>query len=232
MHTTSKYKLSFNYTVKRSKRKTMAIHIRDCQAEVRAPFFVTDHDIFNFIKQKSDWITQQINEQKIKMSERPIIAHGNRFLFLGRSRPIEFIQGPKKVYEKEQTIVISYQSSQTNNNPQKQLENWLKKEAKHYLIERTHEIAETMGETNSLKDIIFRKTKSKWGHCTSSGRLQFNWLIIMASPEVIDYLIIHELCHFKHMNHSKLFWQHVIQFCPDYKIYKKWLNDNGHKLSF
>ena len=82
----------------------------------------------------------------------------------------------------------------------------------------------------SAKKLLFGKYKSKWGSCNSNKIISYDWRIIMAPLEVIHYLIIHELCHIKHPNHSKNFWNYVEKYMSDYKIQTKWLKINSHKL--
>ena len=78
--------------------------------------------------------------------------------------------------------------------------------------------------------IAIREQKTRWGSCSEKGNLNFNWRIVLAPPEVRDYVVIHELCHLSHLNHSKEFWVRVQEFCPEYKIYRRWLKENGHTL--
>ena len=78
--------------------------------------------------------------------------------------------------------------------------------------------------------ITIREQKTRWGSCTSEGNLNFNWLLMLAPPEILDYVVVHELCHRKEMNHSAAFWREVEHILPDYRERKKWLKDNGWYL--
>ena len=78
--------------------------------------------------------------------------------------------------------------------------------------------------------ITVRSQKTRWGSCSSKGNLNFNCLLLLAPPEVLDYVVVHELCHRKEMNHSARFWAEVARVIPDYKVRRKWLKDNGHRL--
>ena len=78
--------------------------------------------------------------------------------------------------------------------------------------------------------ITIRQQKTRWGSCTSEGNLNFNWLLMLAPPEILDYVVVHELCHRKEMNHSAAFWREVEHILPDYRERKKWLKDNGWYL--
>lgn len=78
--------------------------------------------------------------------------------------------------------------------------------------------------------ITIRNQKTRWGSCTREGNLNFNCLLMMAPPEVLDYVVIHELCHRLEMNHSARFWAQVEKVMPDYKKHRKWLKEQGGKL--
>ena len=88
--------------------------------------------------------------------------------------------------------------------------------------------AEIMGVTYGRGTI--RKQKTRWGSCSSKGNLNFNCLLMLMPDKVLDYVVVHELCHLKQMNHSKKFWMEVERYMPDYQNYKKWLNENGGAL--
>ena len=72
--------------------------------------------------------------------------------------------------------------------------------------------------------------KSRWASCSREGTLNFNWRLTLASSEILDYVVIHELAHRLEMNHSRRFWAHVQKHCPDYKVHRRWLNKNGAAL--
>lgn len=82
----------------------------------------------------------------------------------------------------------------------------------------------------SYGKITLRQQKTRWGSCAASGNLNFNWLLILAPPEVLDYVVVHELCHRREMNHSQAFWKEVEKILPDYRERQKWLKDNGWRL--
>ena len=78
--------------------------------------------------------------------------------------------------------------------------------------------------------ITIRNQRSKWGSCSAAGNLNFNCLLMLAPPEVLDYVVVHELAHFYHMDHSKAFWSTVESVLPDYETHRRWLNEHGQEL--
>ena len=101
----------------------------------------------------------------------------------------------------------------------------LAKEARRDLTARTVAFSARMGV--SYGRIAIRHQKSKWGSCSSAGNLNYNCLLMLAPEAVRDYVVVHELCHRRHMNHSPAFWAEVGRVLPDYKNARKWLRENG-----
>lgn len=219
----------FSYIVSREKRKTIGIYVKDGKVLVKAPHFTAQQHIQEWVDTKSPWIEKRLCEQAQEQKEKPNLSNGGNILFLGEQRPIYCREGKPAVTEENNDLMVYHYK---NTNIQKLIETWLQQEAQLYINERTNDIAQLMSETTRIKAIQYRKTRSKWGHCTSEGVLQFNWLLIMAPPDVIDYLIIHEVSHLTHMNHSAAFWARVTAFCPTYKTQRNWLKNNGHRLWF
>ena len=104
----------------------------------------------------------------------------------------------------------------------------LAKQAAEVLPERVQHFANIMGVT--VGRITIRSQRTRWGSCSAQGNLNFNCLLMLCPEEVRDYVVIHELCHRKHLNHSADFWAEVERYCPDYRIHRKWLKDNGAVL--
>ena len=104
----------------------------------------------------------------------------------------------------------------------------LRQKAGILLGERTALYAERMQV--SYKRITIRDQKTRWGSCSTAGNLNFNWRLVLAPREVLDYVVVHELCHRREMNHSQAFWKEVEKILPDYRERQKWLKDNGWRL--
>lgn len=106
--------------------------------------------------------------------------------------------------------------------------NDLVEKAQKYIPERVAYYAPLIGVTYGR--ITIRKQRTRWGSCSAKGNLNFNCLLMLTPPEVIDSVVVHELCHRKEMNHSRRFYHEVLQVFPDYSKWDKWLKENGPAL--
>ena len=133
------------------------------------------------------------------------------------SKHIEEIKTRKKRFESESTDKFTPEKIKL-----------LADKALEVIPMRVEYFANIMGVTYG--NITIRNQKTRWGSCSSKGNLNFNCLLMLMPDKVLDYVVVHELCHLKQMNHSKKFWKEVERYMPDYKNYKKWLNENGGAL--
>ena len=108
------------------------------------------------------------------------------------------------------------------------LEERYRQAAREYLPRRVAYYQNIIGVTCGT--ITIRDQKTRWGSCSAKGNLNFNWRLMLAPPRVLDYVVVHELCHRREMNHSKAFWALVEAVLPDYAQLRTWLKDNGKTL--
>ena len=101
--------------------------------------------------------------------------------------------------------------------------------AEQHIPRRVAVYAGKMGVTYGR--IRIKDQKTLWGSCSSRKNLNFNWRLVMAPGEVLDYVVVHELCHLKHMNHSAEFWDCVEEILPEYREHRRWLKVHGGELS-
>ena len=100
--------------------------------------------------------------------------------------------------------------------------------AREYFPKRAAHFQQFTGGTYSR--ITIRDQKTRWGSCSARGTLSFNWRLMLAPPAILDYVVVHELCHLTHMDHSPAFWQAVEAVCPDYRDSRRWLKEHGQEL--
>ncbi|MGL5329237.1 MAG: M48 family metallopeptidase, partial [Peptostreptococcaceae bacterium] len=105
------------------------------------------------------------------------------------------------------------------------MEDWYRSKAKEQIEERLKYYQSYLDK--KPKGIKIKEQKKRWGSCTSNNELLFNWRCIMAKAHALDYIIVHELCHMYHKDHSKAFWDLVGSIMPDYEVRKDWLKNNG-----
>lgn len=226
---------TFNYKIFRKKRKTIGIKITNKgEVVVTSPFGISDETIENIVKKKSSWILSKLNIiESEKLEEKTYLKNGYKLLYLGIQLKLElsyektdncnfFIDnGSFKVYF-DDNIALDEDTIKNH------IIDIYKKQAKKVLIERTKIYSKLINE-NPLK-VTVKSQKTLWGSCSSKRNINYNYKIIMAPMEVVDYIVVHELCHLIHMNHSKQYWNTVQSILPDYKIRRRWLKDNGFKL--
>ena len=170
-------------------------------------------DAEKFIQKKFNWIKKHLKHQT---------SYRDKYLLLGNEIKVIqefglFICNHKIKFEKNELRITS--PEQSNIDLKRLYEIWLRHQAKKYLVKRTTELA---AENNSkINKISIRGQKTRWGSCSTKGNLSFNYGLLKYRKEVIDYVIIHELCHLREMNHSKKFWILVKNICPDYKLLRK-----------
>lgn len=104
-----------------------------------------------------------------------------------------------------------------------------REEARALIGQRLNHFQPLTGGTYT--SVTIRDQKTRWGSCSSRGTLSFNYRLIFAPPAILDYVVVHELCHLTHMNHSAAFWAHVSSVLPDYRVRRQWLKDHGQELS-
>jgi len=216
------------YTLTRSRRKTIAIHIINGAVDVRAPLFATKRDIDRFVLSKEKWIKEKLEKSvnQIEKRESFNIDYGARILFRGREYPIVAREGIHVGFDEVQFYMPPNFSSEQVKNACVQLYRML---AKDVLTDRVSDYAELMKVAPTAVKI--NSAKTRWGSCSAKKSLNFSWRIIMADDDVIDYLVVHELAHITEMNHSKRFWTVVEGVLPDYKERQKRLKQLQHRLS-
>lgn len=210
----------------RSKRKTLSLIVEtDGTLTVRAPLRMKEADIRGFIEAKSGWIKRkQTKAREVAVAPRRY-ADGETFLYLGREVPLRLVPGRKPALVMDRIFKMT-KSAQPR--AESVFEAWYKKQARSVLTGRVEFFARKYG-FNAGK-IRISSARTRWGSCSARSTLSFTWRLVMAPPQVIDYVVVHELCHLRELNHSPSFWAQVEAILPDYKSHRKWLKHHGVKL--
>lgn len=208
----------------RTSRKTLALTINEKgELIVHAPKNMPLYDIVNFIEKKEDWILKKTQSVENILSKNRDIIEYNEIFFLGKRYKVVETKGVEELFLTEETILIPPCKSITKR--QKMLMDWYLQNTEAVLMPRIEKLISFMKQKyNSIKII---NSKVKWGMCDSKRNLYFNWKLLMLSPEIIDYIIIHEISHLIELNHSKKFWEIVGAVIPSYKKHKEVINKCG-----
>ncbi|MBC2580185.1 M48 family metallopeptidase [Clostridium sp. DJ247] len=227
--------INFKYKIVREKRKTISIRITDKgEVLITSPFNVSEETIKTILKKKEKWIISKVQlfTNRLSNYKEKEFVNGEKFLYLGKELQLEFcIRHSKKVYTDIQEGKLKVYVNNYEKNHQEirnSIIDFYRKKAMDILSERTKIYSELI-EVRPKK-IIIKDQKTIWGSCSSKGNLNYNYRIIMAPMEIIDYIVVHELCHLVHMNHSKEYWNTVKLVLLDYERRRQWLKDNGYLL--
>ena len=206
--------MTYEYKLTRSKRKTLAISIKpDCSIEVKAPLKTSNKEIERFIHTHNTWIEKNLQIMRTRKEERDAlrIDYGTQVCFFGKRIPI--VAADIKKAKLDDNCVLMPKNLDEDS-IKKLLIVLYKTTAKDYIASELPQISRQIGVSPSKLTITSARTN--WGSCTAD-RLHFSWHLIMAEKEVIDYVIIHELVHIIHHNHSDKFWREVSKHCPQWK---------------
>jgi len=213
----------------RSARRTVSLEIDpEGFLTVRAPYGLDRTTINDILRRHRPWIRKKRQEvqRKQELSRPKKFEDGEKFLWLGKEYPLRIVARvrPSLVFTGER-----FELAASSILSARQLfEAWFKEQARFYLSSRLKEIARKTG----FKYQKFRlsSAQTRWGSCSAKGTISLVWRLMMAPPEIIDYLIIHELAHTKEKNHSRAFWRLVEELLPDYRERRRWLRKNGFRL--
>lgn len=228
--------MMFDYEVTFSKRKTIAISVDiSGKVSVKAPYFVKEDYIKKLISDKEQWISGKLEQMKQINDKLPkrLYKDLEEFYYLGEALRLKIIENKAvlkpyiaadkagrelviNVYNKDTALIKDC------------INDWYKKEAGHIIEKRLNIYCRYINKP--YKRVSYRNTKTRWGSCSGKGNLMFDYKIIMAPIEVIDYLVVHELSHLVYLNHSEQFWSLVGSIIPDYREQRKWLKINSSRL--
>jgi predicted metal-dependent hydrolase len=179
---------------------------------------------YKFLLSKESWVRQKLKQAN---EVEKVHADPNLLPFFGKMHRLLYIDSGKRTGQ----VLIRDDVIEVRNHPlsqNKTLIAFLKDRLLAYIASRVEVLSETHGFRYSR--IRITNAKSKWGSCSSKSVLAFNWRLVFAPHEMVEYVIIHELCHTTEMNHSKAFWRLVEGIYPDYKMARLWFKDNGRRL--
>lgn len=227
------------YTIVYEKRKKTILSIDPSGfVRLKAPKGADEAQLIKAIEDKAPWILEQLGHIQLKSGifEQPQpkrFMEGEAFLYLGKTYPIEVaedaaVEKSKVVFDGKVLLVTTAVSEEGA--IRDALLKFYTRECRKVILKRIAFYQSLFKVKPSLVEI--KDTPSKWGLCSSDRKMVFNWKLIMAPPEVLDYVVVHEMCHLVHMNHDRSFWRLVGKILPDHETRTQWLVKNGAEMSF
>jgi len=225
------------YSVRKTNRKkTIALQVRpDLQVVILVPPFLRDELIKQAVLKRAAWIIEK--KRKLKqihatMPKKEFVS-GEAFLYLGRQYRLKVVRSDAEKaglcrFANARFLVSVFRGlseGATVDAVREKLTEWYRERAEVKIRERVRAYTAVTGK--EPKEVLLGNQEKRWGSCSRSGVLRFNWRIIMTPVSVIDYVVVHELCHLAHSDHSEKFWSMVASIIPDYKQKRDWLRNNN-----
>jgi predicted metal-dependent hydrolase len=226
---------------RRGQRK-LRLAIRNHTIYVSGPWWVSNKDLLSFLEDQREWVQKSLTKKEKRTRELIEDPNGTLpdLLYLGVAHPVTIIEdasireGHVHISVEDSNVVIRYPIWDPDDihlpeniaEARRVISEWLLDKAKNHLTKRTHEIANQHGF--EFERLFIRSQTTKWGTCSTKRNLSLNRKLIQCPELVIDYLIIHELCHLREMNHSADYWKLVAEHYPAYREAETWLKRYGN----
>ncbi len=214
---------SFSYTVRRTRRKSIGIYVfRDGRVEVRTSKYTSKREIVAFVESETQWVLTRLSQ----LADLPTIKElefisGASHYFLGQSLSLHLGVGKASVYRDNNFLTIKVPDPGEEFQVKELLRLWYRQQAKIFYDESVERLLPAIGDYAITKPKVkIRAMRTRWGSCSSQGNINLNLWLIRLPPELIDYVIAHELCHLVEFNHSSRFYCLLGGIMPDWRLLK------------
>jgi len=226
---------TIRFEIKYKNRTSIGISIDGYgNVEVQAPKGTPDERVVQLLEEKWDFIQQNLKEMKDRLHgpQEKVYEQGEGFLYLGNTYPIQILQDKEieqdyVVFEEEKLYI--YVKFLEDEQIKQALKRFYYQQCKA-IVEKSISVYQSNFKTKP-RAIRISDSKTTWGTCDSKLQLTFNWRLAMAPQRVIDYVVVHEMCHMVHLNHDRSFWRLVGKIMPDYKEKENWLALSNWKMT-
>ena len=233
--------LPLSYQLRRSERaKKTRIVVTAETIEVVAPIKVSEHHIKSFVNAQQNWIRnaiKRIQDRKhtVKSLAPTQYISGVTVPYQGQQIPLlikptstKHIRAQLRSNEEFVVYLPEYGMENSSDATRQALEKWMK----HQIRQQAAQLITKHGTKHQLvpRQLRIKTQKTRWGSCGPKNDINLNWLLMLAPPIILEYVVVHELCHIKHKNHSKDFWQLVAEHMPDYLQHRRWLKAHGASI--
>jgi predicted metal-dependent hydrolase len=210
------------YTIRRSPRaRRVRVRVDPYEGvEVVIPQRATHREAQAAIRELRPWIDKRL--QEASNARRRLASPPGTVPFLGAQLRLHYDEGRTRAHRKQDTLHLPATE------PQHALERWYRTQAKAEIAPRLDKATTALGRPHTA--LAIRNQRTRWGSCSSTGAMSFNWRLMLAPEPVLDYVVWHEACHLVVMDHSKRFWALVERHVPGYREPRRWLRHNGAAL--
>lgn len=229
----------FPYRIVKSSRRTLAVTVgRDGEIAVRIPAQLSTQEGHAFAIKNQAWIFIYAGRIRESVEKRAQFCweEGASLLYQGEERvlrlELDYEAGRFRVCDTGEGLLVSGPFSREPDREaaaKAALINWYRRQAGRFLKERTAWWSQRMGVTYGR--IAIRDQATRWGSCSGTGNINYNWKLVLVPRELADYVVVHELAHRKEMNHSKAFWKIIEGELPDYRQKRRKLKDYENKIN-
>lgn len=220
--------------VRTDRTKSASIDVKDEVVRVSIPSTLSDKRLEALIIQRTPWIHSKLKEQaQAEPAKKTEYIDGESISYLGRNYRLKLEHGiTKSAKLKNGKLVVNIPAEKANGRFDRYIrttiEDWYKKQALRHFREKSSRFGDRIGVTP--KSIDVSDFKARWGSCSPEGDITYHWRVIAASHRIVDYIVVHELCHLIEHSHSPRYWQLVENILPDYRERRGWLRLNGQRL--
>lgn len=202
----------------RARRFSLRVSQLDGRVTLSLPDWTREAEALAFIREKEGWIRAAL----ARMPRGALVRPGGTILYAGQAVRLE--PGPVRAPRLEGDVLLLPEGGRSA----ARVAAFLKLMARQHLHAACDRYTAALGRGHT--GLVLRDPRSRWGSCTSDGKLMFSWRLVMAPPEVLDYVAAHEVAHLEEMNHAPAFWAVVARLMPDYARHQAWLRQHGAQL--
>jgi predicted metal-dependent hydrolase len=208
-----------HYSVRRSDRaRRVRVVVEPTGAiEVVLPRRAAQREAAAAVAELRPWIERRLAEADA--ARAAVQSRGDGLPYLGTTLRARREPGRTRAHRRGDTLLFG---------DRLQIERWYRRMAREEVVPRLDEAVAELGVSYASLRIANQRTR--WGSCSTTGAMSFNWRLLLGPPEILDYVVWHEACHLVHMDHSRRFWSLLERHVPDYRAPRRWLKDNGATL--
>ena len=225
--------ITYHLNRSRKRRKTIALEISEnAELIIRAPFFTSVTEINRFVAEKQNWIERTIRKRKAQNALRVNRqwVTGETLYYLGEPYPLNVFSDPwasEGVTLKDHGFDLN--AGKNSDLKKYHVVRWYKETAKTIIRQRTDFFSRML--QLPYGNLTITSAQKRWGSCSAQNDLSFSFRLVMTPPPVIDYVIVHELSHIRHKNHSARFWSQVQKGIPEYRQIRRWLKEHHNQFN-